>query len=452
MQDGNIHCHIANLSRKKSDGGERSAVATAAYISGKRLRNDRLGGYSTFSIREDVVFSKLMAPAGAPAWATDRESLWNRVEKDAKRKDARLAKTIEASLARDIPAADRAQLLQDFVAPFVKAGIVADIAIHEDGTDHNPHVHIMLTTRRLEPDGFGVKLTGIETRQFVKNVRANWAGITNQYLAKAGSTLRVDHRSYKVRGIDREPGQHQGPNREERAQKREHSARVRAIKQEKEMAHPDRYDRETYPLLAQRDSWPPSDAPSPDMSMQERDEHHRYWQDRQVERATEQAHTPPEYEPDQSMPWYEQARQNARGEAQPSEYQPVDEPELAPAERSPHQIREQEIWVRALEMKPTQAEQDLLQLADRAPPEVSAMIKDQIMDIRMERVRSLDRERRLEELEAQIDPHVREKLAALEIDWEAEPVQGPDRELLHPNELQQAQDELMREMENEQER
>ena len=124
MQEGTIHCHIANLSRKKPDGGERSAVATAAYVSGQKLKNDRLGGYSTFSAREDVVFSRLLVPSGAPDWAHNRETLWNRVERDAKRKDARLAKTIEAALERELPAQAREALLCEFVGPFVDAAIL----------------------------------------------------------------------------------------------------------------------------------------------------------------------------------------------------------------------------------------------------------------------------------------------------------------------------------------
>ena len=37
---------------------------------------------------------------------------------------------------------------------FVERGMVADVAYH-DGGGHNPHAHILLTTRTLGPEGFG---------------------------------------------------------------------------------------------------------------------------------------------------------------------------------------------------------------------------------------------------------------------------------------------------------
>ena len=40
MQDGNIHCHIDNLSRRNGSEGARIAVASAAYVSGQRLWSD----------------------------------------------------------------------------------------------------------------------------------------------------------------------------------------------------------------------------------------------------------------------------------------------------------------------------------------------------------------------------------------------------------------------------
>ena len=291
MQDGNIHCHVDNLARRNGKAGERIAVATTAYNAGERLWSDREQRFVDFGNREDVVFSKILMPESSPVWVSESALLWNKVDLSARRRDARLAKSIVAAVTRDIPPGMRPALLEAFVTPFVALGCVADIAIHEDGTGHNPHVHVLLTTRRLSPDGFGDKIVALEQRAFVKSVRKHWADLTNSFLEQTGSALRVDHRSYKARGIGAEPTLHRGPNATERRRKREHARRVR---EEKSMAEPDALDKQHYPLLTQRETWPPEPEASPDMSGEERDEHHRYWQDKKLDRLEEAALIEPE--------------------------------------------------------------------------------------------------------------------------------------------------------------
>lgn len=460
MQDGNIHCHIDNLARRNTDGNERIAVATAAYNAGERLWSEREQRHVDFKNREDVVYSKIFLPEGAPLWAARRNDLWNRVDMTAKRRDARLAKSIEAAITRDIPVRLRPAFLEAFVAPFVALGCAADVAIHEDGTDHNPHVHILLTTRVLEEDGFGGKLVALEQRAFVKQVRKNWADLTNTFLEKTGSAHRVDHRSYKARGIGAEPTRHRGPNPTERRNKREHARRVR---EEKSMKTPDRFEREHYPLLSKRESWPPEPEASPDMTPQERDEHHRYWQDRKLDRLEaaslsepidadpprSREHDKMQAEPAQSSkPWFEQALDKARGEhAETLKPEPV-EPEKATA-------YERSVFERAQDMPVTREEQDVLNAVQGAPDDVRKITSDLIMQERMHAIREKDRAEQLRRLPTD----VRERLEALrpeDSDRDRDlPVPGPNGELISPRERDVAYermlDEYLRE-ETEQER
>ena len=55
MQDGNIHCHVDNLSRRKGSEGMRIAIASAAYVAGQRLWSEVEQRFVEFSAREDVV-------------------------------------------------------------------------------------------------------------------------------------------------------------------------------------------------------------------------------------------------------------------------------------------------------------------------------------------------------------------------------------------------------------
>lgn len=434
MQDGNIHCHIDNLSRRDGKHGARIAVASAAYVAGQRLWSDVEQRIVEFSMREDVVFSEIIVPEAAPAWAADRAALWNRVDLSALRKDARLAKTIVAAVTREIPSSLRIELLRAFAAPFVDLGCVADVAIHEDGTDHNPHMHLLLTTRRLTANGFGQKLTALEQRSFVKQVRQRWAALSNHFLEKAGSTVRVDHRSYRARGIEAEPTVHRGPNVLERRDKREHARRVR---EERTMSKPDPYEQRDYPHLAARETWPPEPAPSPDMTRQERDEHHRYLQDRKIDKLEAQ------YQSEPDKPWYQQALERAQAESGRDPFAPVSgTPRLRAQDRDEALAAyDRSVLERAKAMDRSHAEADALDAVRDAPEDIRRFVRDFILQERIQAVREGD----LADQLRRVPSHFREKLEALR-DSSRErdlPEPSPNRELISRLEHDRAQEQIL---------
>ncbi len=143
----------------------------------------------------------------------DRAKLWNAVEAAELRKDARLAKEVEFSLPRELEPAARLEAARKMAAHFLAKGHIVDLAIHDDGQNHNPHCHLMLATRSVSAAGFGAKLRDSDSLAFVTEARAKWAAIANEALGKVGSGVEIDARSNKVRGIEERPGQHKGPDR-----------------------------------------------------------------------------------------------------------------------------------------------------------------------------------------------------------------------------------------------
>jgi hypothetical protein len=96
-----------------------------------------------------------------------------------------------------------------------------DVCVHQPraGADpRNHHAHLLMTTREVTPDGLGAR-TGLEisgrqryllgipgsSREEYLSCRARWAELTNEALERAGISQRIDHRSLKARGLDREP-------------------------------------------------------------------------------------------------------------------------------------------------------------------------------------------------------------------------------------------------------
>ena len=154
-------------------------------------------------------------------WARDRATLWNSVERTSVR-NARLGREVMVVLPGELSAPQRAQLARRFgqeLADRYLGGV--DVTVHppRSGSDDiGHHAHILMTPRRVTPEGIGARtileLSGTElhlrglgpSKGELLLIRERWAGVTNEALRDAGLDVRVDHRSLKARGIDREPG------------------------------------------------------------------------------------------------------------------------------------------------------------------------------------------------------------------------------------------------------
>jgi Ti-type conjugative transfer relaxase TraA len=199
------HLHVKVIGRKAGS----SAVASAAYRSGSRLRDERLGRDQDFSGKRGVVHSEVMLPENAPDAWSNREQLWNAVEAVEVRKDAQLAREVEFALPRELSQAQGIELAQDFVrGEFVGLGMIADLNVHwdrgEDGMP-KPHAHVMLTMRAVDESGFGQKVRDWNRTELVERWRERWAELANERLAELDIDARIDHRSLEAQGMALEP-------------------------------------------------------------------------------------------------------------------------------------------------------------------------------------------------------------------------------------------------------
>jgi Ti-type conjugative transfer relaxase TraA len=196
--------HLTAKLVKRAEG--RNAVASAAYRSGSRLYEAATGVTHDYHDKAGVEYTEIFAPDGAPAWVYDREALWNAVEAAENRRDAQVAREIEVGLPIELDKAEHIALLRDFTRrEFVAKGMVADVGMHLDNP-HNPHAHIMLTTRDLTPTGFGYKNRNWNAKSELLQWRRGWADVTNEHLIDAGLGVRIDHRSYKAQQLGLIPG------------------------------------------------------------------------------------------------------------------------------------------------------------------------------------------------------------------------------------------------------
>lgn len=197
----------------------RSATAAAAYRSGERIADRRTGEIHDYRRKNGIVSTDIVLPKGSTKWAFDRAKLWNAAELTERRKDACVAREYEVALPAELSGEERRQLVLKFAQDMADVeGCGVDVAIHgpgRGGDNRNHHAHILRTTRKIGTDGLGEKLAsekaGRKRKEDLDGVRARWAAFTNDALARAGHTDKVDHRSLVAQGIDREPSKHLGP-------------------------------------------------------------------------------------------------------------------------------------------------------------------------------------------------------------------------------------------------
>lgn len=245
---GMYHLHIDSIGGSNS-GKASSAVGFSAYISGERAVDERTGTIYDFSGKE-VEDKEIMLPENAPDRLFDRSGLWNEVEKmESKKSNSCFAQRLDAALPRDLPVDVCKKIMREFGSFFTDRGFIADLALHYNS--HNPHIHAILTTRKLDADGVWEqykekkvysldeegkripvidKETGLQkvdshnrlqwkrekvisngwNRQLFMDIRKEWETVCNDALEKNGIDDRIDCRSYKDQGIDKIPTVHEG--------------------------------------------------------------------------------------------------------------------------------------------------------------------------------------------------------------------------------------------------
>lgn len=190
-----FHMSAQRITRSKG----HSSVAAAAYRHGEKMTDEHTGEIHDYSKKKGVSDSVVLIPDGADKRFLKPEYLFNHIEKTEKRKDAQLALEVNISLPTEMTDEQKKALAIDFCNEnFVKKGMIADIAFHKLDSD-NPHFHVMLTTRKLTPDGagFGQKVREWNSKEQLQDWRKSWADTANEHMQRAGIDARIDHRSLK---------------------------------------------------------------------------------------------------------------------------------------------------------------------------------------------------------------------------------------------------------------
>ena len=232
-----FHFSVNIISRGKG----KSAVASAAYISGEKIKNEWDGVTHDYTKKQGVISKEIFLPDHAPEEYKDRKTLWNSVELFEKNSNAQLARNFIISLPKELSIEENKKMIEEYVQNnFVKEGMIVDLAIHDESREGNQniHAHIMTIVRPINEDGtWGqkskkeyildekgekilnkngkpktrkIELTTWNDKGNVEKWRENFSDLCNEYLAKNKIEKRVDHRSFKRQGIKQIPTIHLG--------------------------------------------------------------------------------------------------------------------------------------------------------------------------------------------------------------------------------------------------
>ncbi|TRM91756.1 MobA/MobL protein [Streptococcus agalactiae] len=232
-----FHFSVNIISRGKG----KSAVASAAYISGEKIKNEWDGVTHDYTKKQGVISKEIYLPDHAPKEYKDRKTLWNSVELFEKNSNAQLARNFIISLPKELSIEENKKMIEEYVQNnFVKEGMIVDLAIHDESREGNQniHAHIMTIVRPINEDGtWGqkskkeyildekgekvlnkngkpktrkVELTTWNDKGNVEKWRENFSDLCNEYLARNKIEKRVDHRSFERQGIKQIPTIHLG--------------------------------------------------------------------------------------------------------------------------------------------------------------------------------------------------------------------------------------------------
>ena len=233
------HFHVTQIKRSKG----QSAVACAAYRSGEKLFSDYYGEVSDYTRKRGIVHSEILLPSHVPPEYSDRQTLWNAVEKAEPHPKAQLAYSFDIALQNEFSVEENIALARQFLLnEFVSRGMICDFAVHlpdrKDGIQ-NPHFHVLCPMRPLDENGqWGAKqlreyvldehgerlrdksgeyiFNAVPTTDWgnpetLEHWRKTWCDLCNSKFEEKGLNERIDHRSYERQGVELLPTVHEGP-------------------------------------------------------------------------------------------------------------------------------------------------------------------------------------------------------------------------------------------------
>lgn len=149
------YARVSNIS------GAKSSVATSAYMSREKLKDDTMNRTFNYSGHEhDNTFSNITLCENAPAEWQDKSKLWNAVEEAEKGKNTRKARQWILAIPQELTREQQEEAVKMFQEFLAEKGMCSQADIHEAESkrsaatiEKNKHVHVLATQRLINAQG-----------------------------------------------------------------------------------------------------------------------------------------------------------------------------------------------------------------------------------------------------------------------------------------------------------
>jgi MobA/MobL family len=189
-------------------------------------------GNAAYNAREEATYA--VRSHIIPADPKEAEAWFREQERD-ERKNARMSDRFIGALPRELTPEQCIEAVEKFCRDITRDRMPWHFALHleldkKNDPDWNPHAHIIFRDRDIETgrrylytsagpkERAELAAKGIDFWT-TKDFREKWSAHMNHALERAGHDVRIDHRSLKEQGIDREPQIHIGPGSQNAAKK-----------------------------------------------------------------------------------------------------------------------------------------------------------------------------------------------------------------------------------------
>lgn len=133
---------------------------------------------------------------------------WMDEQEAADRSNARILDRLMVAIPIELTDKERKALVEDYLEEVTGNLVPWYAAIHETGEDmNNPHAHIIIRDRSFID---GRRVVQTSEKGSTQHFRKKWSESANKALLEANHEERIDNRSLKAQGIDREPTRHRG--------------------------------------------------------------------------------------------------------------------------------------------------------------------------------------------------------------------------------------------------
>lgn len=157
---GGFYAKVTNIS------GAKSSVATSAYMSREKLKDEQMNHTFNYSKHEhDNTFSNICLCPNAPTEWQNKEKLWNAVEEAEKGKNTRKAKQWILAIPQELTQEQQEDAVKKFQEFLAEKGMCSQADIHEAEStrsktqiEKNKHVHVLATQRLIDENGEWVQI------------------------------------------------------------------------------------------------------------------------------------------------------------------------------------------------------------------------------------------------------------------------------------------------------